>query len=146
MKAKRFNSSCLCLQTRRADRILTHLYDSFIKQTGLKSTQYGLLRCINNFDNPCLADISIAMCMDQTTVSRNINKLQKGGYISTSPSKTDPRKSDIIITQFGYEKMREAEMAWEKAQQSVKQHLGKENFDQLYNMLDKIADVLEYDS
>ena len=144
MKAKRFNSSCLCLQTRRADRILTQLYDSFIKPTGLKSTQYGLLRCINNLHHPCLADISATMCMDQTTVSRNIAKLEKGGFISTSPAASDPRKTDIIITQYGREKMKDAEMAWEKAQQTVKRQMGKDDFEQLYSLLNKIAEVVEY--
>lgn len=135
----------MCFQARRADRILTRLYDSFIKRTGLKSTQYGLLRCISNFVNPCVADISAAMCMDQTTVSRNLNVLQKGGYIETSISAADPRRTDIAITRFGHEKMREAEMAWERAQQSVKESLGEEDFDQLHGLLEKVVDALDCD-
>ena len=146
MVTKRFKTDCLCLQTRRADRILTQLYDSFIRQTGLKSTQYGLLRCIDNFVEPCLADIRAAMCMDQTTVSRNISKLQRGGYISTSSSTADPRKSIISITKLGYDKMAEAKTAWEKAQLAVKEQLGDEVFERLYDLLGKIPEKLDYDA
>lgn len=145
METKRFKTDCLCLQTRRADRIITRIYDSFIKQTGLKSTQYALLRCIDNFTEPCVADISMAMCMDQTTVSRNIGKLQRGGYISTSASPADPRKTNIKITRLGYDKMEEAKSAWEKAQLAVKAQLGEEVFEQLYNLLGKIPEILDYE-
>lgn len=143
MTAKRYKTNCLCLQTRRADRVINRLYNSFISRTGLQSTQYGLLRCISNLDNPCMADIGIALCMDQTTVSRNLANLEKAGLISMSPSELDTRKANIQITQLGYEKLAEASLAWEQAQKTVKGKIGEEEFMRLFTLLDKIVEALD---
>ena len=143
MTAKRYKTNCLCLQTRRADRVINRLYNSFISKTGLQSTQYGLLRCISTLDNPCMADIGAALCMDQTTVSRNLAKLEKAGFIFTFPSETDTRKANIRITQLGHEKLAEATLAWEQAQKTAKGKMGEEEFVQLFNLLDKIVDALD---
>ncbi|WP_165079375.1 MULTISPECIES: MarR family winged helix-turn-helix transcriptional regulator [unclassified Desulfovibrio] len=108
----------------------------------MKSTQYCLLRCISNLGEPCLSDVSSALCMDQTTVSRNIDKLEQNGLIVTAPASEDPRRRLIRATPEGRTKLQAARAAWEQAQRSVKDRIGEEDFQQLYLLLDKIADVL----
>lgn len=144
MERKRFETDCLCPQTRRAERIIPRIYDSFIKQSGLKSTQYGLFRCICSFTGARVADISAAMCMDQTTVSRNIAKLQRRGFIAISASSADPRRTNIRITELGYARREVARMAWEKAQLAVRFLPGEEVCEQLPGILGEIPDILDY--
>lgn len=146
MKNRLYKSECLSFRTRRADRILTQLYDSFIKPTGLKSTQYSLLRCINNMDEPSLSDIGATLCMDQTTVSRNVNKLLKSGYLSAPSSRIDPRRLAVCLTPFGQAKLKQAEHAWAKAQGLLKSRLGEEDFNLLADLLDRVADAIQYES
>ena len=142
-KNKLHKTDCLCLQTRSVDRLLTRIYDSFINQTGLKTTQYGLLRCINNFHSPCMSDIAGALCLDQTTASRNIGKLQQGGYVQTCPAEDDPRKTMLELTPLRHEKLIEGRAAWEKAQNLVKDQFGEKDFEQLFVLLDRNTEILD---
>lgn len=100
------------------------------------------MRCISNLGEPCISDVGSALCMDQTTVSRNIDKLEQNGLITTAPSSQDPRRTLIRVTPLGRTRLEEARAAWERAQRSVKERIGEEDFQQLYLLLDKIAEVL----
>lgn len=138
MAPRQYQTTCMCLQIRKADRILTGIYDSFIKKAGLKSTQYCLLRCIDNLEEPCLSDISAALCMDPTTVTRNVEKLKRKGLVNTSVSAVDPRRINIKVSPEGRDKLEEGRKAWEIAQNEIKKQLGEKDFQALYNLLDKI--------
>ena len=139
MEASQYKTTCMCLQIRKTDRIVTGLYDAFIRKAGLKSTQYCLLRCIDNLGKPCLSDIASALSMDQTTVTRNVEKLKRRGLVSASPSSVDPRRTNIEVTPAGIAMLGEARKAWEEAQNEMKACLGEEEYQQLYNLLDKLS-------
>lgn len=139
MAASQYKTTCICLQIRKTDRIVTGVYDSFIRKAGLKSTQYCLLRCIDNLEGPCLSDIANALCMDQTTVTRNVEKLKRKGLVSTSVSSADPRRTNVEVTPAGAAMLGEAKKAWEQAQNEMKAQLGEEDYQQLYDLLDKLS-------
>lgn len=139
MGARHYKTTCMCLQIRKTDRIVTGVYDSFIRKAGLKSTQYCLLRCIDNLGEPCLSDIANALSMDQTTVTRNVEKLKRKGLVSASVSPADPRRTNIAVTPAGTAMLGEARKAWEQAQNEIRTRLGDEDYQQLYNLLDKVS-------
>lgn len=135
--------SCLYCQTRLVERILAKIYDSFIGKTGIKSTQYSMLKRIANMHNPYISEIGTVLRMDQTTVTRNVAKLQKGGLIETFSLPRNSRKMHVRLTDLGYEKLAEAGILWEEAQALVKNHLGKD-FERLSRLLDRVTEVLDY--
>ncbi len=139
MDGSQYKTTCMCLQIRKTDRIVTSIYDSFIRKAGLKSTQYCLLRCIDNLGQPCLSDIANALSMDQTTVTRNVEKLKRRGLVSASASSADPRRTNIEVTPAGIIMLAEARKAWEEAQNEMKARLGEDDYQRLYNLLDKIS-------
>lgn len=135
--------SCLYFQTILVGRILTKIYDSFICKAGIKSTQYSMLKRIASMHDPYISEIGTALRMDQTTVTRNVAKLQKGGFIETFALPGNSRKMHVRITDLGYEKLEEAGIFWEEAQALVKNHLGKD-FERLSKLLDRVVKVLDY--
>ena len=79
--------------------------------------------------------------MDQTTVSRNIDVLKHKGLITTHPSPLDPRRTNIIITPSGEDALRAGKLAWIEAQNLIKEKLGEDTFEELYQMLGKISQI-----
>lgn len=133
----------LCFQARRASRVLTQIYDSFIKKAGLRSSQYSLLVCIDNLREPNISVIGTMVSMDQTTVSRNVAKLKKHGLIETYALPDAPHKARFRLTPLGHEKLENARSGWENAQAFVKSRLG-EDFEQISDLLNRLAEVLDY--
>lgn len=134
---------CLYCQIRRLERMLGKIYDSFITKTGIKSTQYGLLKHIAHMNNPYISKIGEVMKMDQSTVTRNVAKLQKEGFIETFALPGNSRKLHVRMTALGYEKLEEARIAWEEAQGLVKKHL-KKDFESFSKLLDRVSEILDY--
>lgn len=143
MAHEHYSTDCLCFQTRRADRLIMQIYDSFIRKSGLKSTQYALLRCIANLDEPSVSDISRNLAMDQTTVSRNIKLLQQKGLVTTEPSPADPRRINISLTSLGQSALKAGEAGWLQAQNAVKEKIGDKKFMELNSLLDSVSRILE---
>lgn len=139
MKDPLRKTSCACLHVRRADRLLSQLYDRYLRPAGIRSTQYGMLRCVEELPDPFISDIGRILSMDQTTVTRNVEKLEKAGLVETSPHPDDPRKKRVELSQSGRAKLAEARPFWEEAQKHVLAGLGQEDFDSLVHLLNKLA-------
>ena len=75
--------------------------------------------------------------MDQTTVSRNLQVLEKSGYMHLEPEVTDHRIKRIRLADLGVSKMDEARPLWEKAQMEMERILGKEALEGLLSSLKK---------
>ena len=52
------DSHCICTLARRSARSLTEIYDHALEPSGLKVTQYSLLRAIERLDTPSLTELS----------------------------------------------------------------------------------------
>ncbi len=130
---------CLCALIRKAGRILTRRYDRYLKPSGLKTTQFGMLR--NIAANPAItvSELAKLLFMDQTTVSRNLRILEKSGYIRLEPEVTDHRIKRIHIADIGRSKMNEAIPLWEKAQLDMERVLGRQSIEGLLDSLRTMA-------
>lgn len=131
--------SCACLHVRRADRQLSQMYDRYLRPLGIRSTQYGMLRCVEGLPDPFISDIGRFLRMDQTTVTRNIEKLEKAGLILTSPHQDDPRKKRVELSAAGKAMLAQAHPLWEEAQRHIISRMGDDDFDNLLRLLDKLT-------
>ena len=129
---------CACLHIRRADRQLSQMYDSYLRPLGIRSTQYGMLRCVEGLPDPFISDIGRFLNMDQTTVTRNIEKLEKAGLVASSPHPDDPRKKLVRLSSEGKSKLAQARPLWKEAQEHVMAQMGTEDFNELLRLLDKL--------
>ena len=133
------NSPCACLHVRRADRLLSQLYDCYLRPAGIRSTQYGLLKHVAELPEPFISDIGRILSMDQTTVTRNIEKLGKMGLVTSTPHPDDPRKKMVKLSEAGQAKIEEARPMWEKAQQHIRSRMSENDYAELLRLLGKLS-------
>lgn len=126
---------CLCLHARRASRHFSKIFDEYFRPEGLNTNQYSLLSCISKLPEPSITDISRLLCMEQTTVTRNIEMLCKLGLVYKTDHADDTRKKLIRLTEVGEQKLRHAHDAWEKAQNAMKEQIGEKDFKMIIKLL-----------
>ena len=130
---------CACLQVRRTDRQLSQMYDRYLRPLGIRSTQYGMLRCVDGLPDPFISDIGRFLSMDQTTVTRNVEKLEKAGLVTTGPHPDDPRKKIVELSPTGRYVLAKAHPLWEKAQKQIISHMGEDDYNTLLQLLTKLT-------
>jgi DNA-binding MarR family transcriptional regulator len=117
------------------------MYDQYLRPTGIRSTQYGMLRCVSELPDSFISDIGRVLCMDQTTVTRNVEKLEKAGLVQTRPHPEDPRKKQVELSPLGKAKLAEAHLAWEEAQNRIVGRMGEDDFENFLKLLNKLMQV-----
>lgn len=132
---KKPSSPCLCAILRKATRVITKRYDEFLHPLGLKITQYSMLMNITRNRGITTTELAKVMLMDQTTVTRNLQLLEKKGFIFFLEEGKDLRSKQIQISQKGQKMIEQAKPLWEKAQQEIKDELGSQGFDAIISSL-----------
>ena len=77
--------NCTCFNLRKATRAVTQLFDEALKPCGLYATQFTLLAAISSQENVTITELSKTLVMDRTTLTRNLNPLQKSGWVEVTP-------------------------------------------------------------
>jgi len=137
---------CLFLQIRKADRHLNQLYSKYLARNGMRVTQYGLLRAIDGLEEPSITEIGRVLGIDQTTVTRNVEKLEKLGLVVSVQAPADSRKKIMQLTPLGANSLEEALPNWGEAQQLMLSGLGDDDTQELLRLLTKISRIAEKDS
>src|SRR5271155_1380911 len=75
--------SCLALNLRRAERIISQVYDKALRPAGIKCTQFSLLVTIRAMQPATLSRIADHIDMDRTTLTRNLDVLAASGLATT---------------------------------------------------------------
>jgi DNA-binding MarR family transcriptional regulator len=117
------------------------LYDSYLKKAGIRVTQYVLLKYIEIANGPTIGELGDALCLEQSTVTRNIEVLRENGYIFADHSKNDRRKKFLSLTELGRDKLNEASALWLEAQARVRKELGDEETELLRSALKNAANL-----
>jgi DNA-binding MarR family transcriptional regulator len=117
---------CFCATTRRAARLLSRYYEDCLRPAGLTPAQFELMETLGR--RPELSQVALAeaLCLDQTTLSRNLKILIAREWVSTSLSPTDKRQARYGVTAAGKEVWRLAVPHWRAAQEHVERSLGSD--------------------
>lgn len=129
---------CLCTLARRSARSLTEIYDRALEPSGLKITQFSLLRAIDRLEKPSLTDIAQATGLERSTLGRNLRVLEKDGLVRLSQG-NDERTRVPTLTAKAKLALRIAKPQWERVQEQMASTLPKDA--QVY--LHKISNALE---
>jgi len=128
---------CACGRLRRASRALTQLYDDLMTPSGLRVTQFSLLRMLAGEDRVCISDLAQRLLLDRTALSRTLDPLAKRGLVSIVPGR-DARTREVTLTRAGQRAMRVAEPHWQRAQIRVESLLGSGKLETLIKTLGEI--------
>ena len=114
---------CVCGRLRRAARALTQMYDDALVETGLRVTQFALLRKLSSRGSLRICELASIMLLDRTALSRNLQPLVADGLLRIAAGK-DARTREVSLTRLGRARLAAAKPAWDRAQREVSHRLG----------------------
>jgi DNA-binding MarR family transcriptional regulator len=124
------SSACTCGRLRRATRALTQLYDDLMAPSGLRVTQFSLLRTLSREGPSRMSALAEALLLDRTALSRTLDPLVARGMVAIVAGR-DARTREISLTRDGEKALRSAERYWLRAQAQVTDRLGAPRIDAL---------------
>jgi DNA-binding MarR family transcriptional regulator len=137
-ECKEIGRTCACFKVRKAARAITKLYEEVLRPTGLRATQFSLLVATRVMGPVTVVKLAQIMVMDRTTLTRNLQVLEKRGLISIKPGE-DRREREVTLTAVGMEVLTKAVPLWEETQERVKKGLGEER---LHNLLGDLSEMI----
>ena len=78
-------SPCVCSTLRMVSRAVTQLYDDILRPSGLRVTQFSILATIARSGEANLRQLEAALAIDQTTLTRSLNLLERDRMIERVP-------------------------------------------------------------
>jgi DNA-binding MarR family transcriptional regulator len=129
--------ACACGRLRRATRALTQLYDDLMAPSGLRVTQFSLLRTLGREGSSPMSDLAETLLLDRTALSRTLDPLVARGLIDVIPGE-DARTRIVSITRAGEKAVRAAQPHWARAQAQVTHKLGRAKLDALIDTLGEV--------
>jgi DNA-binding MarR family transcriptional regulator len=117
---------CICISTRKAANALTNLYDEALEKSGIKVTQYSLLKTIDRSSEITINELSMQTKLNRTTLTRNLAILESDELIELNSDPEDLRKSIVRLTKSGEKALKKARTSWEEVQKNAKKVLGKD--------------------
>lgn len=118
---------CLNLQLRKANRVMSQIYDAYLASVGIKTSQFSILRAIDYFHMTTNRQLQEALILDQTSLTRALKPLVRDGYIVVSIDAEDRRQKQLVLSTKGNALLAAALDEWNKAQAHVSERLGDLN-------------------
>lgn len=137
-KCREMGRTCACYKVRKAARAITKLYDDVLRPSGLRVTQFSLLMATRVMGPVTVVKLAQVLVMDRTTLTRNLQILEKRGLITIKPGE-DRREREVTLTASGMEVLAQAVPLWEEAQEQVRKELGEEK---LQNLLGDLSEMI----
>ena len=116
---------CNCIALRHIALKLTKIYDKALIDTGIKVTQYSLLKNIEKIGTTNIKNLAIASQLDSSTLARNIKKLERMKLVFLKFG-DDKRNKILSLTPNGKQILIKANIAWEALQDKVSKNLGED--------------------
>jgi DNA-binding MarR family transcriptional regulator len=124
---------------RRADRILSRLYDDALRPSGLTATQYALLSRLAAAP-PSIPHgrLAAGLAMAGATLSHNLAPLARDGLVRVEPG-DDRRTRNVAITAEGRAALDRAFPLWRSAQDRVVAAGGRGRIETLLGELSELV-------
>ena len=125
---------CACFNTRMVARRLGQVYDRALEPSGLKNTQFTALAVAEGHGPISISDLARAMEIERTTLTRNLQLLERDGLVRLGPG-VDGRSKTVVVTAKGKRRYEAAFPLWAAAQAQVVEAFGAKRWDSLRSEL-----------
>jgi DNA-binding MarR family transcriptional regulator len=134
---KRAERECIGFRVRKLNRMVSAIFDSALASAGLKTSQFSVLIAVANREQVRPSDLTKLLQMDESTVSRNVERMCARGWLRLQPE-GDRRSHLIELTEAGQALIRKALPAWQQAQAEISRRLGADSVAALRAALRKL--------
>ena len=133
-------TQCMVSNSRMAARAVTRRYDAYARQFGITSTQFSLMGAIVAAGPQTVSDLAEARGFERTTLTRNLDRLEKMGLIQSRPAVHGNGRL-CSLTEKGAALVEQLLPYWRKAQAEIRDELGAEGFDATLKTLRRLAAI-----
>ena len=131
---------CACASLRRAARAVTRAYESELRNSKLRVTQFTLLQVLERMGTSPQSALGELLALDSTTLSRTLRPLARAGWIREGKG-TDQREVRWSLTPGGRRLLARAKPAWQRAQARLRAGLLPAHWKMLIDDLPTVAAV-----
>lgn len=114
---------CLAHSLRRADRVISQLYNDHLAPLGLRITQFSVLRALHYLSSTTATQIQDVLTMEQATISRALKPLIRDGYVNVAEG-SNKREKFLSLSATGQQLYQQALVPWQQAQAEIRSKLG----------------------
>lgn len=115
---------CICNVMRKSTRAVSNFYDKALAPSGLRITQYTVLRVLSSAKGMTVGELAEKLELDQTSATRSIATLESSGYIERV-GHHDPRVKFLKVTEKGKATLKAANVCWQKAQEQMLKNISE---------------------
>ena len=130
--------NCVCFNLRWVARAVTQFYDAEMRRHGIRPTQASILTSLNARESWNMTELSDWLGMERTTLVRNLQPLQRDGFVKAEGGGRGNRV-EVTITTKGRKQLEEIAPAWKSAQGAVVKTLGEERWSAILSDLEAAA-------
>ena len=112
-------AQCACAALRRATRAVTAAYDAALAPSGLRVTQFSVLRTLARLGPVPVTRLAAEAALDRSTMGRNLDPLERRGLVRIEAGHQDQRERVVHLTAAGEAAVESALPRWREAQARV---------------------------
>src|SRR5713226_111141 len=117
--------ACTCTHIRKAARVVTQFYDTFLQPSGLRMTQFIVLVVVALSEQETVMHVAEKLAMDRSALARSLKSLQEQGLLIVEPGH-DRRTRLVRLTREGRQAITRTLPSWRQAQEQVITRFGEE--------------------
>jgi DNA-binding MarR family transcriptional regulator len=117
--------ACTCTHMRKAARVITQFYDTFLQPSGLRMTQFIVLVVVALSEQETVMQMAEKLAMDRSALARSLKSLQEQGLLIVGPG-SDRRTRLVRLTQEGRQALTRTLPSWWQAQAQLVTRFGEE--------------------
>jgi DNA-binding MarR family transcriptional regulator len=130
-------SGCVALQIRTLGRWITQSFDASLRRHRLRISQLNILMTIAENGPLRPARICRVLCMEKSTLSRDLERLVRSGWLQKVRIKPN-RTFDVWLTRDGHALLERVRPVWSEIQEATQRHLGREFVSALGRVSEKL--------
>jgi DNA-binding MarR family transcriptional regulator len=124
VRAREIGRDCVGRAARAFARKVTQIYEGKLAPQGLTTSQFVMMNMIAAATDDTLSALAADAGLDPSTLTRNLQGLEKLGLVEIASVEADQRKRAVWLTEAGARKLEAAIPAWDEAQAEVAKKLG----------------------
>jgi len=128
---------CLAVRVRLLNRVVSGVYDQALRPLGITAGQMNILVVVANGGAVAPREIARLLHMEKSTLSRNVERMRRQGWVDVSPGEAGPGLL-VSIAPAGEALLRDAQPRWQEAQARVRELLGADGADDLRRLAARV--------
>ena len=135
------DTPCACTTLRRATRAVTAASDKALAPSGLRITQFSVLRTLERHGPMAVTRLANRVALDRSTMGRNLDLLERRGLVPLAVGASDQRERVARLTEAGEAAIQAALPRWRQTQDRIGSILDHATFSSLARQVSALPDA-----